>query len=189
LHVKLFGKETSMARFHLTRRDALAIVAAAVIATIAAPPNVLPARAAIDSYMTFEGGPAAVQIDSFSFGADRGTGSAAGGAGSGKTTHQPVTITRTVDKSSPALFQAFTAGQHFSKLKIVFAGKTYVFDDVVVSGITTQSGDESPKETVTFVYGTLEIAGGAPAAPAPQVHTVPINPVNLAPVPIPSKKP
>jgi type VI protein secretion system component Hcp len=147
----------------LTRRHAIRLGAA--LAAFAVAPGALPAQAAFDSYISFDGSalqgssPQGFEILSFSWGATQGgtlTG-ARSGAG-GKVRFQDLTITRKVDSASPKLFQACASGQHFPKLRLVSGGRTLVFDDVVIANVRTNGGN-APTETLTFDYGKVEITG------------------------------
>ena len=100
-----------------------------------------------------------------------GIGSQSTGAGAGKVTFNPFSITRKVDKSSPIFFQNACSGKAF---KSVFLGMrksagndatgvfflVFQFKLVAVKTVGWAHDDESPKETVTFEYGGLLVKYG-----------------------------
>jgi type VI secretion system secreted protein Hcp len=111
-----------------------------------------------------------IEISSFSFGAHNTTtiGSATGGAGAGKVTFSSFSIMKKTDKTSPLLFQANASGTHYQKCVVTLrkAGGTpveylkYTFGTVFVESIQwsgSTGGDDTPTESVSFVYGQLQI--------------------------------
>ena len=112
-------------------------------------------------------------LKDFSFGVENPTtiGSATSGAGGGKAEFAEFTIQKTTDAASPAFFRNCCAGAHYKTVTIamrkpprdpgsVSAGAYLVFRFQTV--FTTKidwsgPGDEGPEETITFVYGKLEI--------------------------------
>jgi type VI secretion system secreted protein Hcp len=97
-----------------------------------------------------------------------GTGSAPGtGAGAGKITLDPLSITRPVDVVSPQLFTACAVGTPFQQLNLMLvrsgtgsalaAFLQFTFKVVMVQTISWSHDDESPREAVTFAYGGLQI--------------------------------
>ncbi len=127
------------------------------------------------------GGKEAIEIESFSFGAENPTtiGSATGGAGAGKVSFNEFQITKRVDKASPVLFKNMSAGAHYSKATLTVrkpAAKepymTYVMETVFTTKVDHGGGSpEVPTEQITFVFGKLVIqstdrnADGSAAAP------------------------
>jgi type VI secretion system secreted protein Hcp len=127
-----------------------------------------------DSYFTSSNfsGAGIVEIADFSFGIHNTVtlGSATGGAGTGKAQFNEFKVTKSVDKSSPTLFKAVGTGVHFPAVQLYLrkagAGDpstvylAYEFQVVFVSEIdwSGSSGDDTPSEVVTFVYGALDIA-------------------------------
>jgi len=110
--------------------------------------------------------PDAIVISSYKFETDNPNtiGSATGGAGAGKIKFGEFSITKTVDKSSPVLFQAEAAGEHYTKavLTVRKAGGTQDYltitlGTVFVSSIVHQSNGVVPTETISFVFGTLQV--------------------------------
>jgi hypothetical protein len=87
-------------------------------------------------------------------------GTQAGGAGAGKITFNPFSITRKIDIGSPSFFAAATSGASFSFNKIDLTGKTSVVSVVGQNSpaIPWAHDVESPKETVTFEYGGLTVS-------------------------------
>jgi type VI secretion system secreted protein Hcp len=171
----------------LTRRHAIGLGAVA-LAAFAIAPGTVPVQAAIDSYMSFEGSaltgpiPQGIEIDSFSLGTRAPTGSfsSGGGGGAGKVTGGSFSVTRKVDAASPKLFQACASGQHFPKLRLVTGGRAFVFDDLVISHVTTDTGGPKPTETLTFNYAKLETTD------QPTTSVIQSHPLIM---PLPTKKP
>lgn len=97
-------------------------------------------------------------------------GAAGGGGGAGKTTFQPLTIQKNVDKASPLLMQALTTGKPIAAMTLLVrkaGGDTtapmpfliYEFETVLVSAIQDagSAGGEAPTETVTFDFGVSDV--------------------------------
>jgi type VI secretion system secreted protein Hcp len=98
-------------------------------------------------------------------------GSQSSGAGAGKVTFNPFSITRNIDISSPPLFQNACAGTPYMNVGLGLrksAGGNvtgtfflqFIFKLVAVKTISWAHDDESPKETTTFEYGGLVIRYG-----------------------------
>jgi type VI secretion system secreted protein Hcp len=176
-----------MRSFRLTRRLAIDFGAVALVA-LAIASGTVPAQAAFDAYMTFDGSsltaptPQGFEIESFSLGTNA-IGSATGGAGAGKSTAGSFTVTRKVDVSSPKLFQACANGQHFPKLRLVANGRTIVFDDVVIVRVTTSSGGEKPTEAVSFNFSKIE------TTLQPTTNVIEAHPMIMPPAATSTKKP
>jgi len=112
-----------------------------------------------------------VELMSFSFGADNETQlTSAAGAGAGKVAFKDFSITKKTDKSSVTLFQACATGKHFNNVIISTSrskssantGMAYLrftFSNVAIKTIDWggSSGDDSPSESIVFVYGALQI--------------------------------
>lgn len=91
---------------------------------------------------------------------------AGSGQPTGRRTHDPMTISKLIDKSSPLLFNALTTGETLTKVEIKwyrpgFAGKqehfyTMELEDAVIVNIETSMGTEagliSPIEKVSLSY-------------------------------------
>ncbi len=81
---------------------------------------------------------------------------------------QSFTITKTLDKSSPLLFQAAATGQHYKEATLSFTRKaggkeqTYLkfdFQNVLISSVQDgSSGGGTPQEQVTFAF--QKVVGG-----------------------------
>ncbi len=111
------------------------------------------------------------EIYSFSFGAHNPTtiGSASGGAGAGKVSFQSFSFMKKTDSASPLIFQACCQGTHIATggLTLRKAGgdnpleylkwgfKTVFIESIQWAGST--GGDDSPSESVSFVYGQKTI--------------------------------
>jgi type VI protein secretion system component Hcp len=79
------------------------------------------------------------------------------GQSAGRRIHQPFTIVKEIDKSSPQLVQACASGKHFSEVDVDLAsGAHYKLTDVVISSDTKSSGDR-PVETISFTYQKIEL--------------------------------
>jgi type VI secretion system secreted protein Hcp len=112
-----------------------------------------------------------MEIYSFSFGASNPTtiGSASSGAGGGKVHFSSFSFMKKTDSASPLLFQACCSGQHIDTggLTLRKAGgdnpleylkwkfKTVFVESIQWSG--SSGGDDSPTESVSFVYGQKTI--------------------------------
>ena len=110
------------------------------------------------------------EIEDFSFDVEQvlNIGSQSTGAGAGKITFNPFSITRKIDKFSPLLFQNSCSGTPYQKVALGLrkssGGDTsgviflsFIFRLVAVKTISWSYDDESPKETVTFEYGGLQL--------------------------------
>jgi type VI secretion system secreted protein Hcp len=94
-------------------------------------------------------------------------GSAPGRSGSAKTTFHTLSITKTLDKSSPNLFQLTATGKHIPTVRLEYAkaaagGKhlEITLSNVVISADQTQpsaADKASPHETITFEYGAIKL--------------------------------
>lgn len=116
------------------------------------------------------------EIDDFSFDIEQtlNIGSQASGAGAGKVTFNPFSITRKTDRASPLLFEMACSGTPFETVVLALAksagGATtaavnsasliflrFDFKLVAVKTISWSHDDKSPKEQVTFEYGALQV--------------------------------
>jgi type VI secretion system secreted protein Hcp len=110
-------------------------------------------------------GKEAIDIDSFSWGAENPTtiGSATGGAGAGKVKFNEFTITKKIDKASPALFKNMASGAHYPTVILTLrrAGEskpymTYTMKTVFTTKIDhSGASPEMVSEEITFVYGQV----------------------------------
>jgi len=110
------------------------------------------------------------EVEDYSFDIEQtlNIGSQSSGAGAGKITFNPFSITRKIDIASPRFFQMACSGVAFQLVQLVLrkstgtdqAGQAFLrfdFKLVAVKTISWAHDDESPKETVTFEYGGLQI--------------------------------
>jgi len=112
-----------------------------------------------------------IELYSFSVGAMNPTtiGSGTTGAGAGKISFQPFSITKKTDKASPVLFQNLASGQPYGQALVTLrkAGGTsqveylkYTFTNVYVESIQwsgSTGGDDAPIESASFVFGQIQI--------------------------------
>jgi type VI secretion system Hcp family effector len=99
-------------------------------------------------------------------------GSASTGAGAGKVTFNPFSITRKMDVNSPILLQMCCSGTAFKQVDLAFRkasggansaanGQDYLvftFKLVAVRTMSWTEGDAGPSEVVTFEYGALDMS-------------------------------
>ena len=113
-----------------------------------------------------------IDIMSFSWGVANPTSVGTGtGLTSGKSQHADFSIVKSVDKSSPTLFQKCCGGQHFPKATVALQKTTGVGGDAYLtfdfsklhvthiswSGTGTANHD-TPTETVSFAYEEVKIS-------------------------------
>lgn len=139
---------------------------------------ITPARvsaAAVDYFLKIDGIPGEstasgheneIDLESWSWGVSNAStiGSATGGAGAGKIRHDPLVITKHVDKATPKIFLACANGQHIKSL--VLTGRrseqgdylVYTFSNVIcVSDKHSGTGGELAMEEVSFNYSKVQI--------------------------------
>ena len=108
-----------------------------------------------------------IEISSFSFGvSNAGTAAHGSGGGAGKTSFQSFTITKKLDKSSPALFLDAASGKHIKFADVSFMRKAggkqqdYLkikLTDVLISSLQQgQSPHGTPTESITFNFKKAE---------------------------------
>jgi len=112
------------------------------------------------------------EIKEFSFGIENKAtiGSATGGAGAGKVQFNEFTIKKAVDLASPGFFKNCCAGAHYKYVRVAVwkaggdaksTGAPYLFFNMGAVFTTkvewSGPGDEAPDESITFVYGSLQI--------------------------------
>ena len=122
----------------------------------------------------------AFEIKDFSFDIENPTtiGSATSGAGAGKIKFNEFTITKTTDSASPVFFKNCCAGAHDQEVVIDMrkaggdpskAGQPflqYKFETVFTTKIDWSGhGDDAPQESISFVYGQLEVQYSSQATP------------------------
>jgi type VI secretion system Hcp family effector len=108
------------------------------------------------------------EVEDYSFDIEQtlNIGSQSVGAGAGKVTFNPFSITRKIDRASPVFYQMACSGTAFKWVTLAMrksaggnvSGQIYLrfdFKLVAVKTISWAHDDESPKETVTFEYGGL----------------------------------
>ena len=120
--------------------------------------------------------PFVFEIEDFSFDIEQtlNIGSQSKGAGAGKVTFNPFSITRKIDRASPQFFQMACSGTAFQEVVLALrksaggagtgdadvSGKIFLrfdFKLVAVKTVSWSYDDESPKEEVTFEYGGLQV--------------------------------
>lgn len=110
------------------------------------------------------------EVEDYSFDIEQALniGSQSGGAGAGRVTFNPFSITRKIDNASPQLYQRCCAGTAFKQVSLGLrksvGGTTsglfflrFDFKLVAVKTISWSHDEESPKETLTFEYGAMII--------------------------------
>ena len=121
--------------------------------------------------------PGAIEIESFSFGAENVAtiGSSTGGAGAGKATFQEFTVEKAVDSTTPRFLKTLATGTHFATVELI-ARKTggvgsvtpmrTLFQMVFITK-QEQSGSrgEDMREKLTFAYGGIAQAVTSPKSP------------------------
>lgn len=112
-----------------------------------------------------------VDISDFSGSTENAIVVGGGGGGSGKIVFNPFTITKKVDKASQTLFINHATGRLLRFVDILVvksnpdgstprAGRpflSYRLGTVGISEIVSSSDDEAPRESVSFVFGQLQI--------------------------------
>jgi type VI secretion system secreted protein Hcp len=131
--------------------------------------------AAVDSYLQLEGingestesvhgNTGWIEIESWSWGVTNSGASAAGtGAGAGKVKFDEFTITKTMDSTSPLLYQACASGTHYPSVTIEMnhVGNsqgylTITLSNVFISSFKTSGSGDNPSETVTLNFQKIE---------------------------------
>jgi len=141
------------------------------------------------------------EISDFNFDIEQALniGSQSSGAGAGKVTFNPFTITRNTDRLSPKLFTMCCAGQHFKVVSLYLrraggsagganatgtqtSGTTFLRFDFALVAVKTISwsgsdGDEACKEEVAFEYGALQVRYVQQGVDGKPMTTADANPV------------
>jgi len=141
------------------------------------------------------------EISDFNFDIEQALniGSQSSGAGAGKVTFNPFSITRNTDRLSPKLFTMCCAGQHFKVTSLYLrragggaggatgtgtqtSGTTFLRFDFALVAVKTISwsgsdGDEACKEEVTFEYGALQVRYVQQGVDGKPMTTADANPV------------
>jgi type VI secretion system secreted protein Hcp len=113
------------------------------------------------------------EVEDYSFDVEQvlNIGSQSKGAGAGKITFNPFSITRPIDKSSPIVYKMACSGTPFAEVGLGLrkgsggdtAGQfflSFTFKLVAVKTISWSHDETSPKETITFEYGALLVRYG-----------------------------
>ncbi len=113
------------------------------------------------------------EVEDYSFDVEQvlNIGSQSKGAGAGKITFNPFSITRPIDKSSPIIYKMACSGTPFAEVGLGLrkgsGGETagqfflsFTFKLVAVKTIAWSHDETSPKETITFEYGALLVRYG-----------------------------
>ena len=135
--------------------------------------------ASFDCFLQIEGVPGEslddkhkdwIEVLSFQHQMDQPTSStkgSAGGAAVGRTVHGDFMITKYIDKASPKLYEAVSAGKHFKKVKLECcrAGGSQLkyyevtLEEVLISSVNISKNGEAgslPIEQVALNYGKIE---------------------------------
>jgi len=168
--VYLFEYKLSIVRFEIL---IIAILGFTIIASTSSQ-----AFAAVDMFLKIDGveGESTdkahgkeIDVLSWSWGASQsGSMAMGGGGGAGKVSMQDFTFTKSLDKSSPKLFEALATGQHLKEAKLVLrsAGGSQLeylvitFSDVLISSYSTggSSGDDRPTESVSLNFAQIKMS-------------------------------
>lgn len=149
--------------------------------------SVTPAYSAYDAFLKIEGvdGESTakgyekwIRIESFSWGASQSISFGSGGREAGKVAITDLSLTKRVDRSSPALFLKTAKGDVVNQveLRLVrtdskgnYEAPFYQIklDDVIISSVQTSGGagaDDRPGESISFNFSKIEVgyavAGG-----------------------------
>ena len=107
-----------------------------------------------------------IQVLSFSWGGSQVTSVAGtGGSGAGKVDLSHLSIMKYMDKASPKLFKAMSAGTHIksatlSATKSGSDGKPFLkvdLGELFVTSLQLSASSEIPTESVSFSYNTIKI--------------------------------
>lgn len=106
-----------------------------------------------------------IHIHSFSFGVvNMGTGGMGGGSGAGRASFQDLSISKDVDKSTPALWLACATGKHIpsAELRCRKSGGgmqeyyTIKLTDVMISSANAGGSGTIPSENVSINFSKIE---------------------------------
>jgi type VI secretion system secreted protein Hcp len=145
----------------------LAMVAVVLGLSAATPAASAPSTQGALVLTTSSGQQLTLRLSSYTLGVEQqvpSIGSQSGGAGSGKVTFNPFSVTRKIDSSSPALYEATAEGTAFTSATLAVptqggGAETFEFHLVTVQSIVWQgSKDQIPTESIQFEYGELELA-------------------------------
>jgi len=119
------------------------------------------------------GQPGTIEIDSWQWGVSRAVITSSAGAGAGKISFNPFSITRKIDLASPTFFKNCVAGAHIKSV-ILYVRKsgggsslTLSFNNVLVSSViwSDAGGTDYPSETVNMVPASYTVQY-TPVSPA-----------------------
>jgi type VI secretion system secreted protein Hcp len=108
-----------------------------------------------------------IDVLSWSWGASQsGSMAMGGGGGAGKVSMQDFTFTKSLDKSSPKLFEALATGKHLKEAKLVLRGSSSMeylvitFSDVLISSYSTggSSGEDRPTESISLNFAQIKMS-------------------------------
>jgi type VI secretion system secreted protein Hcp len=135
-------------------------------------PPILVADAAYDALLRIDGlSPPDESIDVLSFSwsaSNAGSFVSGGGGGAGKVRFTDFSFVKKLDSTSPNMYKACAAGEHFPQIQFTAHGmdedveKTieYRFSDVVITSVkasgNSKSADTVPVEEVSFSYGKMQ---------------------------------
>jgi type VI secretion system secreted protein Hcp len=79
---------------------------------------------------------------------------------------QDFTFTKSLDKSSPKLFEALATGKHLKEAKLVLRGSSSMeylvitFSDVLISSYSTggSSGEDRPTESISLNFAQIKMS-------------------------------
>jgi type VI secretion system secreted protein Hcp len=137
----------------------------------------LPIQAASDYLLVLDGipgestdarYPAAIEIESFSFGVSQSGTIIGGGGGAGKATFSDMAIMKRLDKSSPLLYLNCAQGKHLDTATVILrkAGEkpfeylVVKMTDVLISSVQTSgsAGSDTPTESLSLNFAKIEIS-------------------------------
>lgn len=121
----------------------------------------------IEGNVTAKGFEKWIEVNSFQFGAGRGISTPTGGAENREASAasvSEVTVTKSMDKASPKLFEAGLIGNEGKMVKVVMTrtGKEltelciYKFESTLVSGYSVSSGGDTPTESLSLNFVKFE---------------------------------
>jgi type VI secretion system secreted protein Hcp len=121
----------------------------------------------VDGNVTAKGYEKWIEVNSFQFGAGRGISTPTGGAENREASAasvSEVTVTKSMDKASPKLFEAALIGNEGKMVKVVMTrtGKEltelciYKFESTLVSGYSVSSGGDTPTESLSLNFVKFE---------------------------------
>ena len=109
-----------------------------------------------------------IDVSAWSLGVtNAGAGHAGGGGGAGRATFTELSVTKVLDKASPALLLAVATGRHIrtAKLTVTSGGPrpleylTVDLEDVLVASclLADPADSDRPVENVSFQYGKIHV--------------------------------